>query len=139
MATAQHIFNLSMALMDELSMSEGNPTHAETRDYLLRTSKILTVLCNEIYTLSDTWEKAEPGTRPVYAEVTDMNQTLDLDRFITDTVLPYGLAAHLLAEESPRLAAFFLQRYQGLIFSYGGAIPVESEPIRDVYGQRFVN
>ncbi|MCL2409439.1 MAG: hypothetical protein FWC96_07475 [Oscillospiraceae bacterium] len=134
MATAQHVFNISMALMDELSLSEGQPVHAETRDYLLRTPKILTVLCNELYKFSDTWEKSEPGTRPVYAEVTGMEQELALDSFITDTVLPYGLAAHLLAEESPSLASFFLQRYQGLIFNHGGAIPVVTEPIRDLYG-----
>jgi len=134
MTTAQRVFDIAMGLMDELSHDHGLTVHADTRDYLRRTPSILTALCGEIYKFSDTWESCEPGIRPVYPEVTGMDDEITLDDFVARTALPYGLAAHLLAEESPALASFFLQRYQGLIANYGGAVPTVSEPITNLYG-----
>ena len=133
MVTAQKIFDLAMNLMDELSHDQGLTVHADTRDYLRRTPAILTTLCGEIYKFSDTWEASDVNVRPVFREVECMEDEIGLDDFLTRTVLPYGLAAHLLAEESPALASFFLQRYQGLLLNYGGAIPGESEAIQNLY------
>ena len=133
--TAQDVFDTAMSLMDELSHAEGLTIHADTRDYLRRTPAILTVLCGELYRFSDSFERGEPGVRPVYqGPVEYMEQELTLDDFLTRTVLPYGLAAHLLAEEAPAFASFFLQRYQGLLLSQGAAVPTVTETIRDLYG-----
>ena len=47
--------------------------------------------------------------------------------------MPYGLAAHLLIDENPTVAAFFQQRYEELLDKLGN-VPAEFEPIEDVYG-----
>ena len=123
-----------MGLMDELSTDAGLTDHADTKDYKYRTPLILSALCGELYQFSDTWEKNGAGRRPVLPETEGFDTDLGLDDFIARSVLPYGLAAHLLVDENPAPAAFFLQRYQELLIRYGGTIPAESEPIADVYG-----
>jgi len=133
MTAVQKVFDLAMNLMDELSHDHGLTVHADTRDYVRRTPAILTTLCGEIYKFSDTWRAGDPNVRPVFPDVENMDSEIALDDYLARTVLPYGLAAHLLAEESPALAAFFLQRYQGLIIAYGGAVPGESEEIKNLY------
>jgi len=135
MTTAQKVFDIAMGLMDELSLGAGLTDHADTQDYRLRTPLILAALCGELYPFSDTWHKDEPGVRPVWTSVSAFDEDLGLDDFIARSVLPYGLAAHLLADENPSLAAFFLQRYQELLIRYGGAIPAESERIVNLYGR----
>ena len=134
MATAQKIFDLAMNLMDELSHENGHSVHEDTRDYLRRTPAILTTLCGEIYKFSDTWRATDVNVRPVFRVIERPEDEVELDDFLTHTVLPYGLASHLLAEESPAFASFFLQRYQGLLINYGGAIPGATESIRNLYG-----
>ena len=49
-------------------------------------------------------------------------------------MLPYGLAAHLLLDENPDVAAFFNQRYAELLSEYRRGIPAASEDIQDLYG-----
>jgi len=135
MIAAQHVFDLAMSLMDELSISEGLTVHADTRDFRRRTPAILTVLTSELYKYSDTYDGTDPGVRPVLPVVEDMSQKIELDAFLARTVLPYGLAAHLLAEESPSFAAFFMQRYQSLIINHGSAIPTITKNITNLYGR----
>ena len=48
-----------------------------------------------------------------------MEQPVDLDDAIAQTVLPYGLAAHLLLGENDQMAAFFFQRYAELLRGIG--------------------
>ena len=131
--TAQDVFDIAMGHMDELNLI-GHSVHTDTRDYLRRTPFILTALCGELYRFSDGSDRGDVNVRPVYPGAIDgMDDEIELDGFLAKTVLPYGLAAHLLSEETPALAAFFLQRYQGLLLNYGGAIPRVSENITDVY------
>ena len=57
-----------------------------------------------------------------------------LDDGLCQGVLPYGLAAHLLLDENPDVAAFFNQRYAELLSEYRRGIPAASEDIQDLYG-----
>ena len=134
MTTAQWIFERAMHLMDEGSVGTGAVDTWDTKDYKNRTLSILNVLRLECYPASDTYETHEPGKRPVCPEITDFTTPIGLDDGICQGVLPYGLAAHLLLEENPDVAAYFNQRYQELLFQYKNAIPAPSEEIQQVYG-----
>ncbi len=119
--TAQQVFNTALALMDE----------ADTHNVLKsRVLPILNLLRAELYRYSDTLTQ-QGGERPVCPEATDFNTPLGLDDALCQTVLPYGLAAHLASESNPAAAAFFQQRYEELLTRVGSALPSMSEPIDD--------
>ena len=63
-----------------------------------------------------------------------MEDELPLDDGVCRTVLPYGLAAHLLLEENPASASFFQQRYEQLRRRAAASIPDVFQPITDCYG-----
>lgn len=133
MTTARDVFNLSMALMDELSDS-GESAWADTREYENRTPSILNVLTGECYQYSDTYEAEEDGKRPYIMPLVSMEDYVSVDDVLARTVMPYGLAAHLLLDENPTAASFFQQRYDELLRRVGKNIPSSFEPITDVYG-----
>jgi hypothetical protein len=64
----------------------------------------------------------------------DLYTEIDLDDYICRSVMPYGLAAHLLLDENPSTAGFFQQRYDELKAQLSRGLPAESEDIIDVYG-----
>ena len=132
--TAQQVFELSMHLMDEINESSGSADTADTKEYKNRTLAILNVLRVECWPASDTYTVAEPGKRPICPEITSFTAALPLDDGICQGVLPYGLAAHLLLDENPDVAAFFNQRYAELLSEYRRGIPAASEDIQDLYG-----
>jgi hypothetical protein len=129
--TAQEIFEIAMALMDEQdSAADSN----DTAEYKQRTLYILTALRGELYPFSDTFAASADGRRPICPAVTAFDTPLGLDDFLCQTILPYGLAARLLLEENPVIASFFEQRYEELLSRYGGAGLAVSEAILDLYG-----
>lgn len=132
--TAQWVFDKAMHLMDEVNESTGQSDTADTREYKNRTIPILNILRVECFPASDTYRTTEPGKRPVCPEITDFETEIGLDDGICQGVLPYGLAAHLLLDENPDVAAFFIQRYQELLAQYRYSIPAEAEDIEPVYG-----
>ena len=67
-------------------------------------------------------------------EITDFESPIDLDDGICQGVLPYGLAAHLLLDENPDVAAYFNQRYQELLLQMKNGLPAEAQDIEDLYG-----
>jgi hypothetical protein len=75
-----------------------------------------------------------PGKRPIPQEIISIDDEIDLDDGICQSVLPYGLAAHLLLDENPDVAAFFNQRYSELLKEYKNSIPAAFEDIDDIYG-----
>ena len=97
--TAMQIFNAAMGLMDEDS------TDAE--EYKKRTLKILNILRGELYPYSDSYDPNTEGGRPIADYIRDMNSVVKLDDYICQTIMPYGLAAHLLMDENPSAADFF--------------------------------
>lgn len=138
--TAQQVFDTAMGLMDEVS-STGLTDTSDTAEYKNRTLFILNALQGELYQFSDTRatatdEEGDPagGTRPVSAVLTAMTDSVDLDDFLARSVMPYGLAAHLLAAEEPASASFFQQRYEELLQKYGRAVPAVSQAVEDLYG-----
>jgi hypothetical protein len=117
---AQDVFMLSMSLMDEISSDGTFAGYAD--DYKKKAWPILTTLQTELLPLS-----TEPVT------ITDETSTLLVDDRTCLTVLPYGLAAHLLLSENPNIASFFNNRYDELKRKKKATIA----KITDVYGVTF--
>lgn len=129
--TAQQVFDIAIGLMS--ADMNGQTETSDTLEYKNRTLLILNALRGELYPYSDTYIKTEDGKRPVMPPITDFETPIDLDDYIAQSVMPYGLAAHLLIDENPTVAAFFQQRYEELLDKLG-SVPAEFEPIEDVYG-----
>lgn len=134
MTTAQWVFEMAMHLMDEANTSTGETDTADTKEYKNRTLPILNILRIECFPASDTYTVSKPGKRPICREITDFTTPIGLDDGLCQGVLPYGLAAHLLLDENPDVAAYFNQRYQELLFQYRNGIPSASEAIDPLYG-----
>lgn len=128
MTNANKIFELTMSLMDELS-DRGAFDTSDTAEYKNRTLAILNVLRGEFTPLNDT------GLMP--KAITNFECNIDLDDYTCQSILPYGLAAHLLLDENPSAAGFFQQRYEELKRKTIAARPSVSEEIVDVYGDHF--
>ena len=127
-------------MMDELN-DTGKYKHEDTTEYLNRTLAILNILQGELYFYSDTfpkWQEWESGRRPVLLPLDDLYTAIDLDDYCAGTVMPYGLAAHLLLDENPSAAGFFQQRYDELksALMRGLGKTNVSEDIEDVYGPK---
>ena len=134
--TGTDVFQRAITMMDELN-DAGKYKYEDTEEYRHRTLAILNVLIPELYPYSDTFKKNrewEKGRRPVAARLDSLGDTIDLDDYCAGTVLPYGLAAHLLMDENPSTANFFQQRYDELKLTAQRGLPAESEEIVDVYG-----
>ena len=136
--TGMDVFQRAITIMDELN-DAGKYKHDDTTEYLNRTLAILNILQNELYPYSDTCPKYtewESGRRPVLMPLEDLYSEIDLDDYCAGTVLPYGLAAHLLLDENPTAAGYFQQRYDelkmGLMRGLGKI--TMSEDIEDIYG-----
>lgn len=132
--TAQQVFDMAMNLMDEINESTGATDTADTREYKNRTLAILNVLRVECFPASDTYAVAQPGKRPICPPIPDFQTPIGLDDGICQGVLPYGLAAHLLLDENPDVAAYFSQRYAELLEQYRRGLPAAAEDIEDLYG-----
>lgn len=138
--TGMDVFQRAITMMDELN-DTGKYRHEDTLEYQHRTLPILNVLQNELYQYSDTfpkWQEWENGRRPVLMPLDDLYTAIDLDDYCAGTVLPYGLAAHLLLDENQVSANYFQQRYDELkaALMRGAGKLTESEDIEDVYGPR---
>ena len=134
--TGMDVFETAITLMDELN-DAGKYKHEDTEEYRQRTKAILNILIGELYVYSDTYKKNqdwEKGRRPVPAMLEDLYTEIDLDDYICRSVMPYGLAAHLLLDENPSSAGFFQQRYDELKAQLQRGLPAESEDIVDIYG-----
>jgi hypothetical protein len=116
MISAQEIFITAMNLMDE--DSEDGTFQGYSDEYKKKAWSILTLLLAELVTAS--------GTTEVIADETTL---VSVDDRIARTVLPYGLAAHLLINEDQNRAAFFNARYDELKRKKTAIVT----PITDVY------
>ena len=131
--TAQDIFDKAIMLMGEQS-DTGLTDWADTAEYKLRTIGLLNVLRGECFKYSDTSVPVTTGVRPVCTVITARTDIVDIDDVIAQTVMPYGLAAHLMLDEDTTAAGFFQQRYEELLARLGGSIPADWGGITDVYG-----
>jgi hypothetical protein len=134
MTTAQDVFEAAIALMDSQN-ENGEADTADNAEYKNRTLPILNLLRGELYPYSDTYETDE-NERPIATLIRRFDKPLDLDDYICQSVMPYGLAAHLLLAEDPATANFFQQRYDELKALLSRGFPAQSVDITDVYGSR---
>ena len=132
--TAQRVFDIAMGLMDEVNETTGATDTSDTREYKVRTLLILNALRGELYPYSDTFPTPENGKRPIVGVIEAFGDVIDLDDYICQTVMPYGLAAQLLADENPNVAGFLQQRYEELRDGLARGLPQEAGSIEDVYG-----
>lgn len=132
---AIEVFNRAMALIDEISESTYLPDPSDSLEYKSKSKLIMNILIGQLYKYSDTYVPVV-GKHPVPPQLEDKELTDDtgLDDYISGSILPYGLAAHLIQDENPTLAAFFSQKYQeGLAVLQQGFV-TEFTDIEDVYG-----
>lgn len=118
-----------MYLAGENDERTGETLTRDTEEYEKRTLGILNTIRNELYPYSDTFVHGAGGRRGVCPEIKAMDQYLDLDDVVAQTIMPYGLLAHLLADDNPALASFFLGRYQDLLVTLGRNRPAVWEDI----------
>lgn len=111
MTTARDVFQTAIHLMDEQNELTGSTQTVDTKEYEFRTLDILNVLRNELWPISDTYEFGFDCP-----EIKTFEQPINLDPYSAQTIMPYGLAAHLLLGENDAMASFFNQRYQELIY-----------------------
>ena len=129
-----NVFERAITVMDEQD-DAGKFRHSDTVEYQNRTLPILNILRGELYPFSDTYETDDEG-RPVAALIRTFDKPIDLDDYICQSVMPYGLAAHLLLAEDPSTANFFQQRYDELKMRLSVGMPSKSEDVEDVYGPK---
>ena len=132
--TAQRVFDIAMGLMDEVNETTGATDTSDTLEYKVRTLLILNALRGELYPYSDTFPTPENGKRPIVGVIETFGDVIDLDDYICQTVMPYGLAAQLLADENPNVAGFLQQRYEELRDGLARGLPQEAGAIEDIYG-----
>jgi len=117
LVTAQDVFITAMNLMDE-ETEDGTYT-GYPEEYKKKAWSILTLLQAECLPAN-----ATP------TDITDENSTFQIDDRSSKTILPYGLAAHLLMNEDQNRAAFFNARYDELKRKR----PATAVSITNVYG-----
>lgn len=115
--TAQQVFITAMNLMDEES-TDGTFT-GYPEEYRNKAWNLLSMLQAELTPSS-----------VIPALITDENSTFYLDDRAVISVLPYGLAAHLLINEDQNRASFYNARYDELKRKR----PATIKAITDVYG-----
>lgn len=64
----------------------------------------------------------------------DITTEMQLDDVTSRTIVPYGLAAHLLLQENPAIASFFNGRFEEMKREASKRPPSASEQITNVYG-----
>jgi hypothetical protein len=141
MVTVQQVFDTAIHMMDEQSESSGATVTADTGEYRLRTLSILNAIMPSLYPYSDTYVVAGAG-RPVCPPLSqsaghaspDFAQPIPLDDTLALGLLPYALAAHLLAGENEELSAWFLARYNQAFMDLRHKLPASFEPIPTPYG-----
>ena len=126
------VFTETMAMIDEMT-DTGELDTTSVADYKARTPYILTSLQNEIIGVENRYRKFGSYIRPV--PITDLeNQDVQVDDIQANTLLVYGLAAKLMADENKTLANFMQQEYERLSGIFLKPKPVTPETREDVYG-----
>jgi hypothetical protein len=140
MVTVQQVFDMAIHLMDEQGESNGATGTVDTQEYKFRTISILNSVIPALYPYSGTF-KIGKAARPVPTQLIaddyqnpDFEQTIPLDDALSLSVLPYFLAAQLLAGENETLAAWFMNRYRELFMDLRDMVPASFEPITTSYG-----
>lgn len=97
--TAKIVYNAALVLIDEV-LENGNIVADQPKYYEAKARSILTSLQTELL---------PPSIDPVI--ITDLSQEMLVSDRVSLTILPYGLAAHLLVQEDTNAASFYNARY----------------------------
>ena len=116
--TFQNTFDLAMDLCDERSAA-GTINTTSTAVYLAKAPGFLTLLNSEV----------ARGMGIPSKQVTDLTETSQCGDYVTLAVLPFGLAAMLLADENPQVASYYQQKFE----EAKRRIPTTFKPVIDVY------
>lgn len=141
MVTVQQVFDTAIHLMDEQSETSGTTISTDTNEYKFRTLSILNAVLPSLYQYSDTCDRSGTG-RPVCPmlslpktyNVPDFTQQIPLDDGLALGVLPYALAAQLLAAENAEFAAWLQTRYNQALVEIRDFMPADFEQIAAPYG-----
>lgn len=117
--TGKQVYDIALVHIDEV-LETGDISADPKNYYEAKAIKILTTLQAELLPLTAT-----------IAPINSLDDVLTLSDRIALTILPYGLAAHLLIVDDPNTAAFYNARYDELKrkLPSGGIVS-----ITDVYG-----
>lgn len=138
MANVQKVFDIAIHMMDEQSQDTGATMTEDTEEYKFRTISILNVVLPSLYPYSRNYFPDTPC--PLLAQPADhslaryFKQEIPLEDSLAVGVLPYALAAHLLAGENEELSAWFLARYHNAFSEIRNRNPAVFEPIQTPYG-----
>lgn len=137
MTNAEWVFARAIHLMDEQNEQTGATLTSDTQEYHNRTLSILNVLRGELFPYSDTYEDwpVDEDRRPVCPEILNFEDDIGLDDVLSQTVLPYGLAAHLLLGENDAMASYFSQRYTETLGAVVRTKRAKWEEIEPAYGR----
>jgi len=128
---AIEVFTQTMAMLDEMT-DTGELDTTSVADYKARTPYILTSLQNEIIGVENRYRKYGAYIRPV--PITDLeNQDVQVDDIQANTLLVYGLAAKLMADENKTLANFMQQEFERLSGIFLKPKPATPESREDIY------
>lgn len=116
--TAQTVFELTMALIDEIQ-TNGNVNTQNTQDYAAKAPKLMTILQYDLC--------RRLGTTPT--PITALTQNVSVTDDVAYRILPYGLAGLMLLIEDPSTA----QYYNGKFEELRRQIPSSWETMTDVY------
>ena len=136
MVTVQKVFDATINLMDEQAQGNGMTMTEDTEEYKFRTVAIINVILPTLYPYSQYYI---PGHQP---ELLDTNksaeeafeQEVPIEECLAIGVLPYALAAHLVAGENEELSAWFLNRYNNAFSQIINRLPASFEQIATPYG-----
>lgn len=112
---------IALSLMDEL----GEP--GERERWESRAGELIRLLTAEY--------RQSQGRRGWFMPIDDLEDPVEgVEEGYALGVMPYALAALLLAEDAPELADFFQGRYEELQGKFERSQEAESMPIADLYG-----
>jgi len=144
--TALEVFNRAMSLIDEISEETYLPDPSDTQEYKAKAKLIINILSGNLYKYSDTCKSPRYDEKgklikehpyPTQLTLNDLSEEVDLDDYIAGSILPYGLAAALIADENQELSQRLDMKYQEgfTILQTGGISSIEMvEDIYDPYG-----
>lgn len=141
MVTVQQVFDTAIHMMDEQSETSGATGTTDTNEYKFRTISILNAVMPALYQYSDTCDRSGSG-RPICPmlklpqtyNAPDFTQEIPLDDGLALGVLPYALAAQLLAAENAELSTWLLSRYNQALVEIRDFMPASFESIATPYG-----
>ena len=131
--TVQDIFDSAIRLIDEQNESTGSTETADTKPYRVKAVSLVRNLIPRVYPVSDTYAASTDGKRPVCRMPEALTDELDLDQYICESVLPWGLAALLIIDDDRDKYNAYWDEFEKGIALARNSLPSEIGEVEDVY------